>query len=56
MLGALVTVGGLVLGTWGVVTALRGRRPASLGGALLAALGLALALMGVTRLLVPSFF
>lgn len=56
MLGVAVTMGGLALCAWGVVTASRGRRPASLGAALVAAVGLALALMGMTRLLVPGFF
>lgn len=52
----LLVVGGLVIAAWGVVTALQAPRPRSLGGALVAAVGLALALAGGARILVPGFF
>lgn len=51
-----MTAAGLGAASWGVVTALRAPRPASLGAALVAALGLALGLLGMTRLLIPGFF
>jgi hypothetical protein len=47
---------GLGGAAWGIVTTLRAHRPASLGAALVAALSLALALLGMTGLLVPGFF
>ena len=53
--GAAAALAGLGLCGWGLRTAARARRPASLGAALIAAVGLALALAGLTALLVPGF-
>ncbi len=47
---------GLVLCGYGVVLASKARRPIDLMGALLAALGLAAAMLGVGRLLSERFF
>jgi hypothetical protein len=55
MLGAVMIIVGLAVGAWGVMTTLRSPRPLSLVAALGAALGLALALLGMTRLLLPHF-
>jgi hypothetical protein len=55
-LGLLLTVPGLVLATVGVRVAAERPRPASLGGALLAAVGLLVALLGAGRALSPRFF
>jgi hypothetical protein len=52
VLDCVFIVIGLAAAAWGIVTALRASRPASLGGAIVAAVGLALALIGATRLLV----
>ena len=56
MLGGLFVVVGLCLTTVGVRLATIRRRPASLGGALLAPAGLGLALLGAARIAAPSFF
>jgi hypothetical protein len=47
--------GGVVAAAWGIGRALWATRPASLAGAVVAALGLALALAGAAGLLVPGF-
>ena len=47
---------GLVATVYGVLLASERRRPVDLAGALLAAAGLALALLGVGRLLSDRFF
>jgi len=49
-------IGGLAAAGWGMTTALSAPRPASLGGAVVGAVGLALALLGATRLGAPGFF
>jgi len=56
MVSALLVPGGLALCAWGVVTAIRAARPRNLAGALAAAVGLAAALLGATRWLLPGFF
>jgi hypothetical membrane protein len=57
MLLAFVTIPiGLVATVYGVLLATERRRPVDLAGALLAAAGLALALLGVGRLLSSKFF
>ncbi len=53
--GLLVLVGG-VFTVVGVRAATEKRRPASLGGALLAPAGLLLAYLGAARLVSPGFF
>ena len=55
MLGAVMIMVGLAATGWGLVTTLRAPRPLSLVAALGAALGLALALLGLTRLLLRQF-
>ena len=48
-------IGGLAASAWGVTTAMRARRAMSLFGAVVGALGLALALLGAADLSVPGF-
>ena len=55
MTGALVALVGLAAAIWGILTATRARRPADIAGALVAALGVALALIGGVAMLVPRF-
>ena len=55
MLGVVMIIVGLAVATWGVMTTLRSPRPLSLVAALGAAMGLALALLGLTRLLLAHF-
>ncbi|MBC8133618.1 MAG: hypothetical protein H7X95_11605 [Deltaproteobacteria bacterium] len=47
MFGGVLVVLGLCGAAWGIVTALRASRPVSLGGALVAAVGMATGLIGV---------
>lgn len=56
MLGFALVLVGVVLAVLGVRVALERPRPLNLAGMLLAPAGLALALLGVGRLLSPSFF
>jgi hypothetical membrane protein len=56
LLAFVLIVVGLVATVYGVRLASERRRPVDLAGALLAAAGLALALLGVGRLLSDSFF
>ncbi len=55
-LAILLVVAGLGLSGYGVVLATSARRPIDLLGALLAAAGLALAVLGAGRLLSERFF
>lgn len=56
VLAALLVVAGLALCAYGVLLATGMRRPVNLLGALLAAAGLALAMLGAGRLLSERFF
>jgi drug/metabolite transporter (DMT)-like permease len=56
LLALVLIVIGLVATVYGVLLASERRRPVDLAGMLLAAAGLALALLGVGRLLSDSFF
>jgi hypothetical protein len=53
---AVLILAGLAAAGWGLVNALRAPRPRSLAGALVGGAGLALALLGATRLAAPGFF
>ena len=55
MLGVAFIVVGTGLAGWGLRAALVAPRPRSLGGALIAAAGLALAMVGGVALRVPGF-
>jgi hypothetical protein len=55
-LAILLVLAGLALGGYGIVLATGRRRPIDLLGALLAAGGLAIALLGAGRLLSERFF
>lgn len=56
LLAFVLIVIGLVATVYGVLLASERRRPVDLAGALLAAVGFALALLGVGRLLSERFF
>jgi hypothetical membrane protein len=56
LLAFVLIVVGLAATVYGVLLASERRRPVDLAGALLAAAGLALALLGVGRLLFDRFF
>ena len=56
LLALVLIVIGLAATVYGVLLASERRRPVDLAGALLAAAGLALALLGVGRLLSDKFF
>ena len=56
LLAFVLIVVGLVATVYGVFLASERRRPVDLAGALLAAAGLALALLGAGRLLTDRFF
>lgn len=56
MLGGLLMVVGVALAGAGLRLATSRPRPIDLGGGLLAALGVLMALLGVGRLLSPVFF
>ena len=56
LLALVLIVIGLVATVYGVLLASERRRPVDLAGMLLAAAGLALAVLGVGRLLSDSFF
>jgi drug/metabolite transporter (DMT)-like permease len=56
LLAFVLIVLGFVAAVYGVLLASERRRPVDLAGALLAAAGLALALLGVGRLLSDKFF
>ncbi|MES1205351.1 MAG: hypothetical protein ABUS79_05390 [Pseudomonadota bacterium] len=51
----ILIVAGVAATGWGTATALRAPRPASLGGAAVGAIGLALVLAGATGVVVPGF-
>ena len=55
-LGGFLIVAGLAVMVTGVRIATQKPRPANIGGALLAPLGLAIAFLGAARLLSPAFF
>jgi hypothetical protein len=54
MLGALAILTGLAATAWGLRTITTRPRPTSLAGSLIAATGLALAFIGLFKLLVPT--
>jgi hypothetical protein len=56
VLATFLVLSGLPLCGYGVVLASKGRRPMDLAGALLAAVGLATAVLGAGRLLSDRFF
>jgi hypothetical protein len=56
VVGALLVLFGLGAAFWGVRTASARPRPASLAGAVVAAIGLALALLGALGVARPEFF
>jgi hypothetical protein len=56
VLCVVLILGGLALAGWGIAIAVGAGRPRNLAGALGAAAGLALALLGAARWLVPGFF
>jgi hypothetical protein len=55
LIGALLVAVGSAATVWGAITTTRARRPGDIAASLIAALGLAVALIGGAAVLVPGF-